>query len=417
MFANNRMFTNNITSLVSAAGFSAHIEKLVPLQLVNADKCFLTTIDEPNLLRFMLEDFTKNTENLQSLNYTNLNLDSLMDDEEITDSEAIKINTVGPGIHLHNKHSIYLFFESCDSKSSLINTSSPKYTSRCALVTSESLKTIQDYLQSIRKQNHDDNSLKLHIVSEGCWRQNKIKKRYANTLYTGKLWPKILADAQDFFALATEDWFNEHGINYVRTYIFTGPPGVGKSCCIKALASELNLPLYSLNLSYSNLDDQTLIDIVQDVEKKCIVCIEDVERLFNNHNENITASSVSFSTLLNILDGNLSTKSGIMFVLSCNDYEKLDNALKRCGRVDSVYKFPFSNLTSRQQIWEAFYPNKIEEQKQFIEAINSIDELPCAVLQEFFIQNRKRNATEAIKNLDVSFFKKRKTEINSNGYN
>jgi hypothetical protein len=69
------------------------------------------------------------------------------------------------------------------------------------------------------------------------------------------------------------------------------------------------------------------------------------------------------------------------------------------------------------QIWEAFYPNKIEEQKQFIEAINSIDELPCAVLQEFFIQNRKRNATEAIKNLDVSFFKKRKTEINSNGYN
>ena len=67
---------------------------------------------------------------------------------------------------------------------------------------------------------------------------------------------KILDDARKF--LGRKKWYFERGIPYRRGYLLEGLPGTGKTSLIRAIAGELMLPLYVINLTQDGLSDSAL---------------------------------------------------------------------------------------------------------------------------------------------------------------
>lgn len=405
----------NVKNLLKCAGFSdnaCYLAQQIPVD-GNNENTFAVILDDANLLRYVLEDFTEHTSDLQSLSYTHLNAEMLDDEEDMKNNRDFKTETVGPGFHKHNLHNnLYLCYETTN-KQVIMHQNVHRYINRAALVSGESLQVLRDYVNTIRKKSSNENKLSLFVACEmGGWQQEKISRRKPNTLFLPTVWPKVWQDAKDFMSTETKQWYTSHNIPYVRTYVFHGEPGLGKSACIRTLASALNCDLYSLNLSMAKLDDMSLISLVRDVDKGSIIAIEDIDRIFDNFSVNQTSSHISFSTLLNVLDGSLA-KEGVIFVLTCNNYQHMDDALKRCGRVDRVFEFPTASKKVMKQMFANFYPSSSDnDQKTFAKKVSQVSSVPIATLQEFFIRNRKRSATEALLHVDGDdiFRKRRKRE-------
>ena len=67
----------------------------------------------------------------------------------------------------------------------------------------------------------------------------------------------ILQDCQNF--LKDDEWYNDRGIPHRRGYLLHGLPGCGKSSLVGALAGEMKLNIYNVNLAQSDLTDQKLL--------------------------------------------------------------------------------------------------------------------------------------------------------------
>lgn len=86
----------------------------------------------------------------------------------------------------------------------------------------------------------------------------------------------LLEDAREF--LESERWYTERGIPYRRGYLLHGIPGGGKSSLVSAVASELKLPIYILQLSNELLTDDALARLFQTMTlNPSIVLLEDID--------------------------------------------------------------------------------------------------------------------------------------------
>jgi chaperone BCS1 len=84
-------------------------------------------------------------------------------------------------------------------------------------------------------------------------------------------------------------------------------------------------------------------------------------------------NGVTLSGLLNVLDG-FYAPSNVLFVMTTNHVEALDEALLRPGRID--YKLYLGKATDRQKIelYRRFFPDASElEAQAFIEASRSAE--------------------------------------------
>jgi ATPase family associated with various cellular activities (AAA) len=115
------------------------------------------------------------------------------------------------------------------------------------------------------------------------------------------------------------------------TILISGPPGVGKSSIISAIAD-----MASMNMSICALSDLTdaSIHTVNDAVNKSIVIFEDVDCMKSREEADTSSKKhVSMSALLNFLQGSSSTK-GQFVIMTTNYPEKLDDALIRSERVN-----------------------------------------------------------------------------------
>ncbi|CAL5867499.1 uncharacterized protein PFLUO_LOCUS1718 [Penicillium psychrofluorescens] len=168
---------------------------------------------------------------------------------------------------------------------------------------------------------------------------------------------RIVEDVQDFISSA--HWYQDRGIPYRRGYLLYGPPGTGKSSFIQALAGELDYDIAILNLSERGLTDDRLNHLLTIVPNRTLVLLEDVDAAFSNRRAQSDAdgyrgANVTFSGLLNALDGVASAEERIVF-LTTNHVERLDEALVRPGRVDMTVRL--GEVTRHQvgRLWDRFY--------------------------------------------------------------
>jgi len=102
--------------------------------------------------------------------------------------------------------------------------------------------------------------------------------------------------------------------NYFQLLLY-GSPGTGKTSFIHALAGELGLNIYVVNLSSKNLTDDTLSELVSDTPSRCLLLIEDVDAAFVQRASKDAAQGITFSGLLNSVDG-VSAQEGRMLCMT-----------------------------------------------------------------------------------------------------
>ena len=81
-----------------------------------------------------------------------------------------------------------------------------------------------------------------------------------------------------------------------------GPPGTGKTSFTQAVAGALGLNLCYLNLSNSEIDDDSLNRLLADAPPNSIILLEDIDALFKSRDQ-VSTDKISFSGFLNALDG------------------------------------------------------------------------------------------------------------------
>ncbi|KAF2425311.1 putative mitochondrial chaperone BCS1 [Tothia fuscella] len=206
---------------------------------------------------------------------------------------------------------------------------------------------------------------------------------------------RIVDDIQTF--LEGRTWYLDRGIPYRRGYLLYGPPGTGKSSFIQALAGELDFNIAILNVSERGLTDDKLNHLLTKVPQRTIVLLEDADAAFVNRRssdgEGYSGPNVTFSGLLNALDGVASAEERIIF-LTTNHIERLDEALVRPGRIDMTVRMGEATAYQIEQLWDRFYGDDDKDgvmKKKFMERVGElglVGRVSTAALQGLFLYNK-----------------------------
>lgn len=175
---------------------------------------------------------------------------------------------------------------------------------------------------------------------------------------------RIVADIQDFIGSAK--WYADRGVPYRRGYLLYGPPGTGKSSFIQALAGHLDYGIAIINLSERGLTDDRLNHLLTIIPQRTLVLLEDVDAAYNNRRQKVESdgyagANVTFSGLLNALDGVASAEERILF-LTTNHIDRLDEALVRPGRVDMTVRLGNATTYQISALWDRFYADASESE-------------------------------------------------------
>jgi chaperone BCS1 len=175
------------------------------------------------------------------------------------------------------------------------------------------------------------------------------------------------------------------GIPYHRGYLLYGPPGTGKTSLVSALAAHFGLSIYVLHLT--DFTDRGLMNAVNQVPGNSVLLFEDIDCAKGGKaredasiavstqagKENAVSNGVTLSGLLNVLDG-FYAPANVLFVMTTNHIELLDEALLRPGRID--YRLYLGKATKQQKVdlYCRFFPKASEsEALAFVELSHSTE--------------------------------------------
>ena len=160
--------------------------------------------------------------------------------------------------------------------------------------------------------------------------------------------------------------------------LFYGPPGTGKTSFVKAIAYEYQMGIYSINLNDSNINDESISAVLNSMGSLSnkILLFEDVDTAFadkeqiklesklniesndSNKEKDSDKKSVAqpqikfltYSGLLNALDGVMTNHQGVITIMTTNYIEKLGPALIRPGRIDNKFLLKECNKEQIQKM-------------------------------------------------------------------
>lgn len=150
-----------------------------------------------------------------------------------------------------------------------------------------------------------------------------------------------------------------------------------------------------LTLANKGLNDNKLAECLRDAPSNSIVLLEDVDAVFVDRSvaSESKASGVTFSGLLNALDG-VASQEGRLFFMTTNHLEKLDPALVRPGRCDVKVEIKRASRKQMRLMFTRFFPGE-EHLAECFAARLPEEEISMAQLQGHLLEC-KRSAQEAI---------------------
>ncbi len=190
---------------------------------------------------------------------------------------------------------------------------------------------------------------------------------------------------------AAKDRYYQLGVPYHRGYLFYGPPGTGKTSLVSALAANFGMSIYAISLT--DFNDKTLMKAIHDVPPNSVILFEDIDcmktgtaridpdewarkQMSEGRNEKEDPSDrlgVTLSGLLNVLDG-FHAPENVLFVMTTNKIETLDQALLRPGRID--YRLFLGKAAEEQKIelYRRFFPRaSTSEAREFVKSYHSAE--------------------------------------------
>lgn len=247
-------------------------------------------------------------------------------------------------------------------------------------------------IEKIIKEAHDlalerkRGKVIVHALNQyGTWEETSYRKPrpLASVIMPQDVIDATYNDLRKF--QEAEDWYTNVGIPYRRGYLLYGPPGNGKTSLVFAIASELKHNLAIFNLSSITLTDQELIIAFGNVPKDCFVLIEDIDSAFNQREKMNDGMRITFSGLLNALDGVASAEGRVLF-MTTNHKEHLDPALIRPSRIDKQVFIDNAQPDEARRMYLKFFPGQEKEAKEFASALQPNTSM--ATLQEHFLSNK-----------------------------
>lgn len=199
------------------------------------------------------------------------------------------------------------------------------------------------------------------------------------------------------FFLENRSWYDDKGIPYTLGFMFHGPPGCGKTSCIKAIANEgrrhiINIQLSEIKtkaqLQHLFFNDEITVYNGVSTEKYTIpvserlYVIEDIDAMGDTvlrrewkkpavatkpkteedawleRQKEAEKETIDLSFLLNLLDGTLEA-NGRILIITTNFPERIDRALVRPGRIDMIVNFQKANRSVLSEMVSSFYDRDI----------------------------------------------------------
>lgn len=272
--------------------------------------------------------------------------------------------------------------------------------------------TLRYILEKAEQKVVSDGKIKGMMWTNRYWQEkiDRYPRPLSSVILPDEQIDRIVADITEF--RESKDWYVERGLTYKRGYMFSGPPGSGKTSLCFALCCHFNIPMYYLNLS-AMTSDETLLDAFNAINKEeAIVIIEDIDTFAvtkaredktdadilsaggeegkapaeGSPSITISMFGTSLSGLLNALDG-ITSKDGIIYIMTSNHPEKLDRALVRPGRVDVHEHFGLPEINERRRAFRQFYPQSPMELAD--EFAKLVEGKSMATLQGMFLTHKR----------------------------
>jgi|SRR6185312_180107 len=325
------------------------------------------------------------------------------------------ILTPAPGYHYiwHNNRLLIIHRErkDGDKREALGENNNPKEIYHITAF-GRSQKYIRSLIEEAKNQYIKDNieDAKLFSNNSYGWEYAKLlPNRPLDSIFLPNNSVNIIKNDVIWF-LENEELYKKWGIPYRRRYLFHGVPGSGKTSLISALASELNLNVYILSLSNTNLTDSSLRELFEGVHPKSIILIEDIDGYFMKRElENIPSdkkssttkpekkefSRITLSGMLNTMDG-LSSTDGSLLFMTTNSILSLDEAMIRPGRVDIKLQFDYAVPEQIEKVFLKFYPD-INSASIFSNKLKNIN-VSVADVQTYLLKYRT-NINDALNNI------------------
>ena len=165
--------------------------------------------------------------------------------------------------------------------------------------------------------------------------------------------------------LTHPDSFSRLGIRPSAGVLLSGPPGCGKTRLVRAVASTSSLTFLSLTPAmvfspYVGDSEKAVLEVFAKARQAApaLLFIDEIDGLVTERNTSGAQSSSDrvLATLLTEMDG-VTEVGGLVLVAATNCPERLDSALTRPGRLDTLITVPPPEREDRREILETLLSN------------------------------------------------------------
>jgi len=256
-------------------------------------------------------------------------------------------------------------------------------------VVGETSDLVQAFILDVERKTNDPGQSIL-VFRNGHWDNSQALFRmvqassFDDLIMEPELIEAIRGDFRQF--LDSRDQYLELGVPWRRGALLIGPPGNGKTHCVRALVKEMSVPcLYVQSLADPHLDREQLLGAVFRRARQlrpCVLIMEDLDALVGKDNQ---------SFFLNQMDG-FEKNEGLIVLATTNHPERIDPAiLNRPSRFDRKYHFDLPNANGRRRFldqWRVRLADKVVWKEASLNAtVESTHGYSFAYLKELMISS------------------------------